>query len=282
MALIKGQMLGDMSGKLGGMVLTRVKGGKMVRARVQPTDAKTEAQKKVRSVFSQAASLWGSLSGAVQRGWNSFAITYFRARHSKKHSRPSGFQAFSSLNNFLGQLSSHNWGADFSVTAIVADFADIPQSVQNVPPGGFNSYIQDTNKVPISLSLANFTYDSVDGSCVATIGMNPGPQTTKPDFSNPGSNIPLGLAFYMSSVIPPGRMNVSNYEQYLLCAIGAIEVTSGWVAASDFALKFTVDADYLLSIKQGVSQGSDVFITAVAFNQFGQSAKIGTKRITIS
>ena len=281
MSTIHGQFWGDTHGKVAGVVFARSKGGKSIRARVKPTDAKTQAQLSTRAGFSGSASLWGSLDATAKRLWNSFAVTGFRSKHQKKGDTPSGFQAFASSNFVLKTASTHSWPTHFTPTSVVGTFDQIVPAVLAPPLVGFSAAIQSSTGDPIFLSLFSFNFDPATGICVAQFGMNPAPVTVAPVFQNPVTDEPVSFNFYCSAPIAPGRQTVNRTDAYFLGNSGFPEITGGWVSASSFELKWTVPASYLSSIKLAFQAGNDVFITAYAVSGSGQISRIGMLRVTL-
>lgn len=75
MGLVKfGAGVSQISGKVGGMIYSKNKGGSYVRNFKAPTNPNTTRQADVRSVFSDLASLWmNTLTQAQRDAWNLFA-----------------------------------------------------------------------------------------------------------------------------------------------------------------------------------------------------------------
>lgn len=74
MALIKySAVVGDASGKVGGNVFARNKGGAYVRTYTKPINPGTPKQSDVRSLFSNANADWRNLTDAERAGWNALA-----------------------------------------------------------------------------------------------------------------------------------------------------------------------------------------------------------------
>ena len=65
MAKIKfGMMMTDASGKLGGQVFSKNRGGSYVRTKVTPTNPQSTAQMSIRGIFASISSRWSSLTEA--------------------------------------------------------------------------------------------------------------------------------------------------------------------------------------------------------------------------
>jgi|WetSurMetagenome_2_1015567.scaffolds.fasta_scaffold09739_8 hypothetical protein len=280
MALINGQIFGDMKGKLGGMVFSRNNAGKTIRAYVVPTDAKSQQQISVRSGFATAVSKWNSLTAAFRTNWNSFAATIFKPKRGSKATAYSGYQAFASLNLLLKSLTDHDYTAHFSPTTITATLYELADAIAEPPVVQFNATIQTSAADPLSLAFSNAAFTPSTGLFSFTLGLNPAPQASAPIFKNPITDEPVGFALYASTVISPGSSRAPNLEAYLLGIVNPIDTITGWSSASEFTMTWTVPSDYLNALKAGFATGQDIFVTAYAISGNGQAAKIGMIRVT--
>ena len=108
MAKIKfGMMMTDASGKLGGQVFSKNRGGSYVRTKVTPTNPQSTAQMSVRGVFASISSRWSSLTEAQRNSFNGFVSAYARTDIFGDLRNPSGKSLFQRLNQNLelsGQL----------------------------------------------------------------------------------------------------------------------------------------------------------------------------------
>lgn len=70
-------VFGEFSGKLGGMVFSRNKGGAYVRRMVTPTNPKTAKQVAVRERFATRALEFRSLPSEIKQMWQEYVNTYY-------------------------------------------------------------------------------------------------------------------------------------------------------------------------------------------------------------
>jgi hypothetical protein len=102
MAKIKfGMMMTDASGKLGGQVFSKNRGGSYVRTKVTPTNPQTTAQMLIRGIFASISSAWSSLTEAQRNSWNGFVQDYARTDVFGDLRNPSGKALFQRLNQNL-------------------------------------------------------------------------------------------------------------------------------------------------------------------------------------
>ena len=282
MAIIKGQMFGDVSGKLGGTVFTRGKSGKMLRARVQPTDAKSAAQVSTRSTFSNVASMWNSLTTQVKRQWNSFASTIFRSKTQKKRSKPSGYQAFASSNFALSLLSSHANALNFTPTSINATFEEFAPNVFVPPTNKFSSLGTNTDGDSVPFLIAESTLNLTENKVTIPVYFPNGAPGAGFNFKNPNSDETFGLGVYLSKSQQDSYVGQVGKGVYFIAGCFPFDSVTGMTAITDFTFEFDVTPSYLETIKNSFTVGSICFLSLYAISKSGQFAKIGTAKCTIS
>jgi hypothetical protein len=102
MAKIKfGMMMTDASGKLGGQVFSKNRGGSYVRTKVTPLNPQTTAQTNVRGIFASISSAWSNLSESARASFNGFVSDYARTDVFGDLRNPSGKALFQRLNQNL-------------------------------------------------------------------------------------------------------------------------------------------------------------------------------------
>jgi len=102
MAKIKfGMMMTDASGKLGGQVFSKNRGGSYVRTKTTPSNPQTVAQMAIRGVFASISSTWSSLSQESRDSFNNFVGDYARTDIFGDARNPSGKSLFQRLNQNL-------------------------------------------------------------------------------------------------------------------------------------------------------------------------------------
>ena len=102
MAKIKfGMMMTDASGKLGGQVFSKNRGGSYVRTKVTPVNPQTTAQMTIRGIFASISSAWSSLTESQRATFNGFVNDYARTDIFGDLRNPSGKNLFQRLNQNL-------------------------------------------------------------------------------------------------------------------------------------------------------------------------------------
>ena len=138
MAKIKfGMMMTDASGKLGGQVFSKNRGGSYVRTKVTPTNPQTSAQSTIRGIFASISSRWSSLTGAQRASFNGFVQAYARTDIFGDLRNPSGKSLFQRLNQNL-ELSGQTQ-RDVCISPAEVPFANLASALADVSSTSFTA-----------------------------------------------------------------------------------------------------------------------------------------------
>lgn len=123
MALIKtSAVVGEVSGKVGGNVFARNKGGAYVRNYTKPINPGTPDQTLVRSLFSNANQDWRALTDAERTGWNQLAESRTFKNRLGDDIKLSGIALFIKASQNVKNANRNKTGA---IPAIAAPPADV-------------------------------------------------------------------------------------------------------------------------------------------------------------
>lgn len=114
MAIVIGSPIGNLSGKLGGMVFARTPGRSVVRGFTKPTQPNTSAQLTARAMFGSASQSYHSLSDVEKANWESYAKTIFNAKDQTQEGQWSGSNAFVSLRNLCNMAGARLLTANYT------------------------------------------------------------------------------------------------------------------------------------------------------------------------
>lgn len=124
MAKIKfGMMMTDASGKLGGQVFAKNRGGNYVRTKVTPSNPQSVAQMAVRGIFASISSRWSALTEAQRATFNNFVSSYAKTDIFGDLRNPSGKSLFQRLNQNL--LISEQAEIDVCVSPLEVPFSNL-------------------------------------------------------------------------------------------------------------------------------------------------------------
>lgn len=102
MAKIKfGAMMVDASGKLGGQVFSKNRGGAYIRTKTTPLNPQTTAQMAIRGIFASISSAWSGLTEESRQSFNNLVSSYARTDIFGDLRNPSGKNLFQRLNQNL-------------------------------------------------------------------------------------------------------------------------------------------------------------------------------------
>jgi hypothetical protein len=176
MAIIKGNLIGELSGKLGGQVFSRNRAGAYIRQYVIPVNPNTIAQQNARSRFSSAAGGYHTLSDTQKAHWQEYANSIFSPLDEPNTGQFSGFNAWTSLNNVCLQANTIN-----SVITLASDTGGITVAesenyqVTTTPPhyaaaGLFQ--LDGTNPFYCGVEIVNATLNANNFSGNVTLQFN--------------------------------------------------------------------------------------------------------------
>jgi len=107
MAIMRpGPLAGQVSGRVGGVVFSRNRGGDYVRNGPSPTNPQTEYQVAVRNALAAASSAWDDLTDDQRMAWRSWANDNPVRNRIGESIRLQGNAAFVALNSRLVQTGS--------------------------------------------------------------------------------------------------------------------------------------------------------------------------------
>lgn len=93
------------SGKIGGHVASRNRGGAYFRTKVTPLNPQTSAQSDVRSRLSDLSSAWRGLTNSERQSWDAAVSNYATTDIFGDIKNPSGFNLYMKLNGNLNSVS---------------------------------------------------------------------------------------------------------------------------------------------------------------------------------
>lgn len=98
MKLKFGAIIVDGSGKIGGHVVSKNRGGKYLRTKVTPTNPSTVAQQNARALLSSLSTAWADLTEAQRLSFNNAVANFSTTDIFGDIKNPSGFNLYVKLN----------------------------------------------------------------------------------------------------------------------------------------------------------------------------------------
>lgn len=277
--------LGDLSGKMKGLVFAFNKAGSYVRGFRMPTDPKTGAQLNNRATFAEASTTWHSLTDAQKAAWNAFAITFFKPKMGSSGTRFSGFNAYVSLSNVVGNMNRQKGTPTFSDPSGLTGTFDEFYYGSDAPVHPLSAQIQDNAGAPISLILTDVTLNGAVGSSVVSFNLvgttGPGPISSAPKFLDAIGDVPVGIGIVASLAIEQSQQFVHNPNLNLVAVVPPIDTLTGWASSNSISIDCPKVTDYDLR-KLGYQTGNLVQFQAYLIGQNGMTQPLnGCKSVVI-
>lgn len=148
------------SGKIGGHVFSKNRGGAYMRTKVTPSNPNTVAQQNVRSILSSLSQSWGSLTDAQRLAWQNAVADWSSTDIFGDIKNPSGNNLYVRLNSVLlnsGQAT-----------------IDTPPLKEEMPYTEIETAVFDISSSTFIVTFADSTYDGVELAISATPTLSPG------------------------------------------------------------------------------------------------------------
>jgi len=153
------------SGKAGGHVFSKNRGGSYMRTKVTPVNAQTSFQTDVRGRFTTLSQAWRGLTQAQRDAWNAAVASFARTDIFGDLRNPSGINLYQRLNNILvncGQAALTDPPLPSAVEAVVisaltAAVAIPAMSITFNGPVPADTAVQVFATAPMSAGKSNVT-----------------------------------------------------------------------------------------------------------------------------
>lgn len=192
LALIKMSGIGvtEISGKAGGTVFSRGRGGAYVRNRVVPSNPQTIAQQAVRAVFGAISSAWRTLTAEQREAWNAITSDYPTQNRLGETKILSGKALFQKLNMNLLEA-----GQSLATSPTAPQGVNGPVSV-NLQNVGVEEGVFDLG---VNATLANSGDNTTQIVVEATPPLSPGVKNANSKFVRIAVETAVNSALQVSS-----------------------------------------------------------------------------------
>ena len=223
--IIPGAMVSQASGRIGGAIFSRNRGGAYVRNGSIPTTVTTPAAQSVKAILAAQSQAWGALDPEVKEQWREWATQNPVINRLGQSRTLSGHQAFVQLNARLTY-------AEFDAL-VSPPFAPPPAPVI---PGAITF-----TDAPLALTVAYTPTPLSVGiavQCLAYLSNSPGVAYVKNRLalvttSAAAAATPLDIAYGVTE-----RFGTPQAGQTLHIALRALDSTSGLISAPFYASEF--------------------------------------------
>jgi hypothetical protein len=272
----------ELSGKLGGTVYARNKGGAYVRQFVKPTNPRSQAQILARQRFKNAVTAWSSLTTSQKSNWSNYAINYYRPKVLKTGVTYSGSQSFISLWDVSQQANYQK--RDVIVTTdvpgpVTSTFVDHLLS-DTSPIGVMTSQLKNSaTNLPMNVSYENFT---LTDDFTVTFRLQVG-SADKPLFVDPGTNLSVGYLVAMQFKKKSSGSTSKQAFNIVFAATGT-NATFTMVTPQAEYLTFSIDGTGfpVANYKTLPVAGESVTLTLYHVNSKGAIISVASEVVTIT
>lgn len=286
MAKVKNSYIGQLSGKLGGMIFSRNRGGDYVRAGVKGINPQTQSQLRARNAFASVTTLFRTLTSAEKSAWQEFADNWYSPRQGGNVGQFSAYNAFIALRSTVQQSIRLAKEPSYEVNS-------------SSPTGGY-TFVEFTQmpETPLALGLASgvklasgdsaqLSLKSVavlkDGKCKIVIQPGDGNGLELANNIDIYGNY-LGYAVYITNGNPSDNMSYNNEFAQCLGFAKPINVTdpgNDLTTVNDFSLIFN-DALSTGEFKRFPLLGEYVNVTVLVMNKYGMFSRLGSLETQIA
>lgn len=249
---------GEASGRLGGFVFSRNKGGAYIRKYVTPTNPKTAKQVAVRERFAQRTHEFRSLPASTKAMWAEYVNTFYNPL--------TGTGKGGALNAFLSNrqaVDNANQAASATTFDVQTD-PRVPWILPTLPPSKplAANLISGVLKIVPLLGSVEYT----NGLLTATVSLPGFAPDDKVEFENE-NGVKVALNLYISS--PSGGEYFSNPYRNLLSSTAGFRFDN--IAGENLSMKGAIT----------LQPNSNYRATLVIMDQFGQQLPISTFDFTV-
>jgi len=275
----------NFSGSLGGITASKNKGGQYLKAKPIPTNPKTIAQVKARAFFSSASGGFRARNALEFAQWNEFAINLYIPKNAKAGSVPTGFQAYTALNNQI--FNAFNRLRTFVLQVDNIDpiggntFAVFGPSTNFPPTTAVVPQMSDTGDIELAMIPIAAEVD-IEGKCRFEWQLGTGVSISIDEVAFP-SNEGMAFAMFMSDGNSAKGRSHRSVERYLLGYFENPILTAPADYSSFSTLR--INATDTLDISEFNTfplVGEWVIITLYAVGKNGNMVKVGALEVQMS
>jgi len=218
--IVGGSMIGELSGKMGGMVFSRNKSGQYIRKYAIPVNPNTGAQLTARASFAGAVGSFHSLTPAEKTLWQNFAQTAFNPKQGINTGQFSGINAYTAYNQAVIHSNKFKTSPTIAVNGspLAGPFTFDDMVFNDTPP--IFTVQPNLKEFGTGNAITFSTLEggvATDGSFEIKLNLNPG-LTGAPTLAGllDAVDHEVGFLVYMSEAHVQGGLFYNNPMKYLL------------------------------------------------------------------
>lgn len=302
--IVGGSPLGELSGKMGGLVFARNKGGPYVRQYAVPVNPNTIAQVNARAAFGSSSANWHNLNSPQKAQWQAYAEGIFSPLNQANMGQFSGINAYTSLVNTVANANSKDLGgvsAGSFGSYTLLDSIGVPMDITDEANYGINldpPSVFNTGTLETLGSVENVQLEVVGGSLDTDLNWSgtfkfigvqqetPGPVPTSYNLgttglvNSVGTNV--GIQCFMSETVAQEGDFVVNPYYINLGTTKPILATTLAIEGTQFGIDALLNGINRNNYQKLPNVGDKVRLTYVMIDTYGQRKVIGAKIVNTS
>lgn len=262
--------LGDITGKMGGLVFQKNKQGSIIRINNPSSSPFSERGGTARANFASATKMWSSLNEDKIASWNYYGANYFRGKNYKVGKVYNGFTAFVALmSRQIPNTKLYGTPEIWAQAKTTSTFAPFLRFWE--PPGTLNpGVITNVAHEAVTLTLREVRIDTVL-NVSAIFDYTPLNYSSPLAFQSPDGVRKYGLIF---EVGPPNKRIKRGPQKTGFS--GMIDAGDDWADnQSFFTYKWFSGLSTSLQLRNGLAAGQKTVITAFLVSNFGEFTPLG-------
>lgn len=262
--------LGDIKGKLGGLVFQKNKQGSIIRINNPSSNPFSERGGTARANFASATKMWASLNEDKVASWNYYGANYFRGKNYKVGKIYNGFTAFVALmSRQIPNTKLYGTPEIWAQAETTSTFA--PFLRQWEPPGTLNpGVITNIAHEAVTLTLREVRIDPVL-DVIAIFDYTPSNYSSPLAFQSPDGSRKYGLIFECG---PPNKRVKLGPQKTGLS--GVITVGDDWADNQNFfTYKWFSGISSSTLLRNGFAAGQKTVVSAFLISDYGEFTPLG-------
>ena len=249
---------GEASGRLGGMVFSRNKGGAYIRRHVTPTNPNSQKQRTVRERFATRSLEFRALPAATKAMWQEYTQTYYSPLTGT--GRGTALNAFISNRQAVDNAVCVAQQTTFDVSSNPSQSFQLP-TIPPDKPLAANVRLQEAIVVPIIKSV-----DYSNGQLSVRISITDGTPIPTGELENE-NGVKVALNLYVSS--PSGGSYFSNTYRTLLASTAGVRFDDIQTGTINISGNVTLQPKF------------NYRVTLVIMDEYGQQMPVSTFDFTV-
>lgn len=288
MAIIYGNPLGEIRGKLGGTIYSRNRFGAVARSYKKPIQPNSNAQIQQRARLGNMSALFKNLTELQRRQWEEWARTKYIPRHKINNGQYGAHSAFVGVNSLIQQMNSNirPISATADGTPIVPGNiiqTSLPNPLYNIPLEQVSNQYEAALIPNTTISTINFDLISINDKFGFIFEARPTDQA-KLVFQSSNARFLGSSYFNFFLMISDGTIRIDsrpkNIEMFLGGSTGNLELIPPYAGMDTLTITMGDNLN-MLNYTNSPTTGQYVRCSLYAFNEYGTYVRLTRKTLQV-